>query len=196
MTATVCRRSNVVGASSSTSASRWPSRHCSASGKREHRWLAAIEVRRRAAHRLLREAVAEGATPSAQRRPHAGARARQRPGTDPAPDFAHGLTDDDPQCQRECDGGVAVMSTRCDAARHDQQDRAARGAPVATAHDDKDRRRCIRNSRTSQLPLPHAVSVQPKSATRRTTGRATRTGGRTRSRDRGRGCKPVLDVEG
>lgn len=196
MTATACRRSNVVGTSSPTSAPRCPSRHCTASGERERPRLATIEMRRRTPHRLLREALAEGTTPSAQRRPHAAARARDRPGTDAAPDLAHWLTNDEPQRQRERDGGVAVVPTRGHAARHHEKDHAARRAAVATAHDDKRRRRCIWTDRTSNLPLPHAVSVQPKSATRRATRRAAGTGRRTRGRDRGRGCKPVLDVEG
>ena len=196
MATRTCRRSNVVGESSPTSTPRWPSRHRTTSGKRERPGLAAGQARRRAPHRLLREAVPERGAPAAEGWPHAGTRRGHGPRTDVAAHLADRLPDDTPEHEGERDSGVAVVPARTDASRDDGQHSPTQRAAVAATSQRDDRRRAVRSSRTAQLSLADAVTVKAKTPARLTTCGSAPACGRTRSIGARRCRQPVLDVEG
>ena len=185
----------VAGSSAPTSTPRWASRHRTASGKRECPSLAMLGMRRRAPNRDLREALAHGISPPAQRRPGARRLARDLPGAHTSPDLANGLANDQPQRQRHRDRGEPVVLERSDTTRDDGEHRSTVRALVAAAHDRHGRRAAVDRRRASQLAVPHTVTVEAEQPTGRATrlaARACRWSGRL---DRRRCCKPGLDVE-
>lgn len=174
------RRSTAVGSSSPTSTPRWPSRHCTAPGKRlrlswrppQRRWRPADRDLCRAGgggdQRQTRvpQRPARYPSPALQRRPPGRRLERGRPGADPATNLSDGLPGDGPQRQRHSDRGVAVVPSRRDPARHDRQNRTAAHAAIAPARDHDPCRRPRRISWTTELAIPNAVTVQPEPAAR------------------------------
>lgn len=189
------RRSNVVGASSSTSTPRWPSRHRTASSKRERPSLAILRVRRRAAHRDLRERVAERASPAAQGRPRARALSRELPGAHPSTHLANRRLDNQPQRQGHRDRREPVVLARRHAPRHHEQNRVALGAQVASTREHDRRRWTIDGDGAAQLPLPKPMAVYPEPSTGLATRRpTTRANGGTGLVDGRWRLQPGLDV--
>ncbi len=172
-----------------------PSRHRTAPGKRERPSLAENRMRRCTSDRHLREPVAERASPSSQRRPRARALLRDLPRADPAADLADRSTDEQPQRQRHRDGREAVVLARGDPTRDHEQNRAARGAPVAPAGQRHSRRRITCGHGTTKLPLAQAVAVESEPASGNATGMPACARGRAGRVDRGRRGQPGLDVE-
>lgn len=204
------RRSSAVGPSSPTSTPRCPSRHRTAPGKRLHRARCGPQRRRGPADRDLRGAgrrgdqrqarVAQGApgcaSPALQGRPPGRGLDGNRSGADPPPDVRHRLPGDRPQRERQGDRGVAIVAPRCNAARHDGQDRVAVHASVAPARDHDPAGRTVRVRWSAQLTVPLAMAVKPETAAGRPSGSAAVDAGpRPRVLRRRRCGKPPLDVE-
>jgi hypothetical protein len=98
--------------------------------------------------------------PSPQRAP-----ARRRRGARPrahlGPDHRRRLPDERPQRQRQADRRPSIVAPGLDPSRHHHDHRAARRAPVALARYEQ-RRRCESDlGRPKNLPVPHAMTVQP-----------------------------------
>lgn len=189
---------------------RWPSRHCTASGKCLCPSWSVPQVRRCAANRDLcgscsggderharvAECSARRPCPACERRPARRSVVADSPRAHAAPDLADRLVHDRPQRERHRDRRVPVVPARCDAMGHDGQDRAAGGALVAAARDHDPRRRTVGLERSPDLAIAEPVAMQTKTAAggpTRLSAHDARTGpGALR---RGPRCEPALDVE-
>ena len=204
------RRSNAVGSASPTSTPRCPSRHCTAPGKGLHRARRGSQRRRCPANRDLRGSgsgcdqrcvrVVQGTTrslsPARERRPPCRRLGAIRPRADSATDRRNRLSGESPQ--REChrDRRMAVLSPRCDPARHDRQDRATARASVAPAADHDPARGTVRVGWPAKLAIAKAMAVESQTAAGRPCRRAA-VDARTWPGElhRGRCGEPPLDVE-
>lgn len=204
------RRSNAVGSASPTSPPRCTSRHCTAPGKCLHRARCGPQRWRRTPDRDLCDAgrrrdqrqarVAQGATrgvrPTLERRPPRHRLGRDRPGTDAATDGRDWLSGDRPQRERHRDRCVAVVPSRCHAARNHRENRAAAHASIAPATDHDPARHATSVERSAELTIATAVAVEPEPTADRPRGRpAVDACARPGKLHRGRCGDPPLDVE-
>jgi hypothetical protein len=180
------RRSNEVGSSTPTSTPRWPSRHCTAPGKRlrlcrrpaQRRWCAAhCDLRGPAGSGDQRQArvplsVTRRTSPALECWPPSQRLGRDRPSADPPTNLSDGLPDDGPQRQRHRDRSVAVVPAGSDPTWHDRQDRLAADAEIAPACDHDPLRRTIHLARAAELAVTEPVTMQSEATPGRPTGSA------------------------